>query len=275
MVERLPVAQRQIIAIARAVSRLRASSSSMSRHPRLRSRNAASLCDDRTAKLSGPRRHLHLTPAGGRYRALRPSSPSSRRPLYRTKSVAQPACTGLIDMMIGRDISDIFQAVAHIGDAVLEVPPTLQTRKSCATSRFRSAGRIVGISGLVGQKDQLAGPSSAISHRYGEIVVNGRAMPRRHSPRRHSARHRAVPEDRKEEAVTGFRRQNILYGHAQALSRMTLLSTPGEAARSILCGKACHQDAVDRTESDHFSVAQPERVVISMVGDSPEDTHRR
>jgi ABC-type sugar transport system ATPase subunit len=177
---------------------------------------------------------------------------------------------GLIDMMIGRDISDIFRKrSAHIGDAVLEVRQLSKRGILRDITLSVRQGEIVGISGLVGAgRTELARAIFGdLAIDTGEIVVNGRAMPRRHSPRDAIQRGIGlVPEDRKEEGlVTGLPvRQNISMAMLKALSRMTLLSTRREKrlARSFVEKLAIKTPSIEQ-KATYLSGGNQQRVVIA------------
>ncbi len=146
-----------------------------------------------------------------------------------TRPVRETTMTGLIGMMIGRSIADLFQKEpASIGEVVLDasaisVPGvlddiTLQVRK----------GEIVGLAGLVGAgRTELAraifGDLPLAS---GVVKVSGRPLRNRHLPRDAIAAGIGfVPEDRKEQGlVTELSvRENIGMAMLKSLSSIGII----------------------------------------------------
>jgi ribose transport system ATP-binding protein len=151
-----------------------------------------------------------------------------------TKPVRETSMTGLIGLMIGRSIADLFQKEpATIGEVVLDasaisVPGvldkvTLQVRK----------GEIVGLAGLVGAgRTELAraifGDLPLAS---GHVTVSGRPLRKGHLPRDAiAAGIGLVPEDRKEQGlVTELPvRENIGMAMLRSLSRLGVIKGANE-----------------------------------------------
>jgi ABC-type sugar transport system ATPase subunit len=235
MVESLSVAQRQIIAIARAVSitaRIvifdEPTSSLTERETNLLFDMIGRLRSEGLGVIYISHRMEEIFRLCDRVTVLRDGR------YVATKPVAETDMRDLIGMMIGRDIGDLFRKKpAPIGGAVLEVRNIAKQGLLRDISFSVRRGEIVGVAGLVGAgRTELAraifGDLSVDS---GEIRVDGQLIPPGHSPRRAIlAGIGLVPEDRKEQGlVPGLSvRQNISMPMLKALSRMNVVSTGRE-----------------------------------------------
>jgi ribose transport system ATP-binding protein len=187
-----------------------------------------------------------------------------------TKPVAETNMRDLIGMMIGRDISDLFRkAPAPIGDTVLEVKNLSKRGLLRDISFSMRRGEIVGVAGLVGAgRTELARALFGdLAIDKGEILVDGRPVPPGHSPRSAIlAGMGLVPEDRKEQGlVTGLSvRQNISMPMLKALSRMSVLSRRKEhhLAQSYVSKLAIKTPSVEQ-KATFLSGGNQQRVVIA------------
>ena len=187
-----------------------------------------------------------------------------------TKPVAETDMRDLIGMMIGRDISDLFRkAPAPIGGPVLEVQ-NLSKRGLLRDISFSvRRGEIVGVAGLVGAgRTELARAIFGdLAIDGGEIRVDGQLIPPSHSPRRAIlAGIGLVPEDRKEQGlVTGLSvRQNISMPMLKALSWVNVLNLRREQrlAESYVRKLAIKTPSIDQ-KATFLSGGNQQRVVIA------------
>jgi ABC-type sugar transport system ATPase subunit len=151
-----------------------------------------------------------------------------------TRPVSEIDLGSLIGMMIGRDISDLFRKEAvPIGEPVLEVRDLFKRGMLNGISFVVRRGEITGMAGLVGAgRTELARAIFGdLPFDAGEILVGGQALPKRHRPRQAiAAGIGLIPEDRKEQGlVTGLTvQQNIGMSMLRALSRFSVVSSVRE-----------------------------------------------
>jgi ribose transport system ATP-binding protein len=234
-VESVSIAQRQIIAIARAV--LSTARVIIFDEP------TSSLTERETALLFEMISRLRATGIGIIYISHRMEEIfrlCDRVTVFRdghyiaTKSVAETNHREVIGMMIGRDISDLFRKeVAPIRETVLEVRGLSKKGLLHDISFSLRRGEIVGVAGLVGagRTDLARAIFGDIRFDFGKILVAGKTISGHHSPRRAiSAGIALVPEDRKEQGlVLGLSvRQNISLAMLPALSRMGFIGASKE-----------------------------------------------
>ncbi len=187
-----------------------------------------------------------------------------------TKPVAETDMRDLIGMMIGRDISDLFRKEpATIGDIVLEVRNLTKRGLLRDISFSVRRGEIVGVAGLVGagRTELSRAIFGDLAIDSGEIRVDGNVVPPGHSPRRAIlAGIGLVPEDRKEQGlVTGLSvRHNISMPMLRALSRMSVLSLGKERrlAESYVTKLAIKTPSIDQKVT-FLSGGNQQRVVIA------------
>ena len=185
----ISIAQRQIVAIARAIS-IRVPRHHLRRADLLAdgTRGGAPLPGDPAPEPPGHRRDLHLAPDGGDFPPLRPGDGFPRRRYVATKPVNETSMRDLIAMMIGRDLSELFRKEpAPIGETVLEVRGVCVRGILDNVSLTVRKGEIVGLAGLVG-----AGRTELARAIFGDIAIDAarwRSVESRSSgPIRHARR---------------------------------------------------------------------------------------
>jgi ABC-type sugar transport system ATPase subunit len=190
--------------------------------------------------------------------------------LVGSNPVADTNLRELIAMMVGRDISDLFRKeAAEIGDVVVEVKG-LGARGLFSDISFSARrGEIVGIAGLVGAgRTELARAIFGdLPYDSGEIRIDGEPLPPGHSPSRAiAAGIGLVPEDRKEQGlVTGLPvRQNISMALLKTLSRLGVLSIAREKklAETYIARLAIKTPSMDQKVT-FLSGGNQQRVVIA------------
>jgi ribose transport system ATP-binding protein len=187
-----------------------------------------------------------------------------------TKRVAETNMRDLIGMMIGRDISDLFRKEpAVIGDTVLEVSRLTKQGLLHDISFSVRRGEIVGVAGLVGAgRTELARAIFGdLPFDGGGIRIAGKPLPLHHSSRRAiMAGIGLVPEDRKEQGlVTGLSvRHNISMAMLRALSWFSVLNISGEKrlAETYVRKLAIKTPTIDQ-KATYLSGGNQQRVVIA------------
>jgi ABC-type sugar transport system ATPase subunit len=190
--------------------------------------------------------------------------------LVGSKPVAETDLRELIAMMVGRDISDLFRKeTAKIGDVVLDVKGLAKRGVFRDITLTVRRGEIVGIAGLVGAgRTELARTIFGdLSYDAGEIRIGDEILPPGHSPRRAiAAGIGLVPEDRKEQGlVTGLPvRHNISMALLRTLSRFGVLSFRRERklAETYVARLAIKTPTVDQ-KATFLSGGNQQRVVIA------------
>lgn len=269
--ESLSIAQRQIVAIARAV--LSTARVIIFDEP------TSSLTDRETALLFEMISKLRETGIGIIYISHRIEEIfrlCDRVTVLRdghfiaTKSVATTNRLEVIGFMIGRDISDLFRKeVAPIGEIVLEVRGLSKRGVLQDISFSLRRGEIVGLAGLVGagRTDLVRAIFGDTTFDFGEIVVTGKTILGHRSPRRAiRAGIALVPEDRKEQGlVLGLSvRQNISLATLPVLSRLTFISGSEEKrlARSYVEMLTIKTPSIDQ-KTLYLSGGNQQRVVVA------------
>jgi ribose transport system ATP-binding protein len=269
-IESISIAQRQIVAIARAV--LSTARVIIFDEP------TSALTERETALLFGMITKLRETGIGIIYISHRLEEIfrlCDRVTVLRdgryiaTKSVAETDRLELIGLMIGRDISDLFRKeAAPIRETVLEVRRLSRKGLLHDISFSLRRGEIVGLAGLVGagRTDLARAIFGDITFDFGEIVVAGKTISRHHSPRRAIAAGIAlVPEDRKEQGlVLGLSvRQNISLATLPALSRLAFIGASEEErlARSYIELLTIKTPSIDQ-KALYLSGGNQQRVVL-------------
>ena len=269
-VESISIAQRQIVAIARAVS--------SAARVIIFDEPTSSLTERETALLFELISKLRATGIGIIYISHRLEEIfllCDRVTVLRdghyiaTKSVAETNRLAVIGMMIGRDISDLFRKeVAPIGETVLEVRRLSKKGLLHDISFALRRGEIVGLAGLVGagRTDLARAVFGDIRFDFGEIIVAGNRISGRHSPRRAIAAGIAlVPEDRKEQGlVLGLSvRQNIGLASLSGLSRLGFIGASKEKrlARSYIELLTIKTPTIDQ-KTLYLSGGNQQRIVI-------------
>jgi ribose transport system ATP-binding protein len=271
MVESLSVAQRQNIAIARAVSTTarivifdEPTSSLTERETNLLFDMIGRLRDEGLGIIYISHRMEEIFRLCDRVTVLRDGR------YVATKPVDDTDMRDLIGMMIGRDISDLFRKEpAPIGETVLEVRNLSKKGMLRDVSFSVRRGEIVGVAGLVGAgRTELARAIFGdLVVDGGEICVDGQKVPAGHSPRRAIlAGIGLVPEDRKEQGlVTGLSvRQNISMPMLKALSSLNVLSLRKEQrlAESYVSKLAIKTPTIEQ-KATFLSGGNQQRVVIA------------
>jgi ribose transport system ATP-binding protein len=187
-----------------------------------------------------------------------------------TKPVYETSMRELIGMMIGRDLGDLFRKEpAPIGGTVLEVQGVSVRGILDEISLSVRKGEIVGLAGLVGAgRTELARAifgDLAIDR--GRITINGNPVAKRHSPRAAiAAGIGLVPEDRKEQGlVTGLSvQQNIGMAMLKVLSRLNVVNFAAERrlAERYVSRLAIKTPSVNQ-KALHLSGGNQQRVVIA------------
>jgi len=272
LVGSLSVAQRQIIAIARAAA-------SAAARIVIFDEPTSSLTERETGLLFDLIRRLRSQGLGIIYISHRMEeifSLCDRVTVLRdgryvaTTPVADTDLRQLIGMMVGRELGDLARRPGSgTSKVVLEVrdlqKPGLLRDISFSVHR----GEIVGVAGLVGAgRTELAraifGDLAVAS---GEICVEGRSMPARHSPRQAIlAGIGLVPEDRKEQGlVTGLPvRENISMAWLKGLSRAGVIGRRRERslAEDYVRTLAIKTPTIDQ-KATYLSGGNQQRVVIA------------
>jgi len=270
-VQALSVAQRQIIAIARAAS--------TTARIVIFDEPTSSLTDRETSLLFGLIGRLKARGLGIIYISHRMEEIfrlCDRVTVLRdgrlvgTRPVAETNLRDLIAMMVGRDISDLFRKEpAEIGDVVLEVRGVSQPGVLRDVSLTVRRGEIVGIAGLVGAgRTELARAIFGdMPYATGEIWIDDERLPPGHSPSRAiTAGIGLVPEDRKEQGlVTGLPvRHNISMALLRSLSRLGVLSLSRERklAERYVARLTIKTPSIDQ-KATYLSGGNQQRVVIA------------
>jgi ABC-type sugar transport system ATPase subunit len=267
----LSVAQRQIIAIARAISTTariiifdEPTSSLTERETNLLFQTIERLRADGLGVIYISHRMEEIFRLCDRVTVLRDGRHVA------TKPVAETDLRGLIGMMIGRELGDLFRKErAEIGDAVLEVERLSKAGLLHDISFSVRRGEIVGVAGLVGAgRTELARAIFGdLPFDGGAIRIAGEALPRGHSSRRAiKAGIGLVPEDRKEQGlVTGLSvRHNISMAMLRTLSRLNVLSAGKERrlAEAYVKKLAIKTPGIDQ-KATFLSGGNQQRVVIA------------
>jgi ribose transport system ATP-binding protein len=234
-VQSLSVAQQQIVAIARAIS--------TDCRILIFDEPTASLTERETARLFDVIRRLREERLGIIYISHRLEEVfrlCDRVAVLRdgrqvaTMPVANTDLNGLIGMMIGRDVSDLFRKrQVPIGAVVLDVRRLSKRGMLHDISLTLRQGEIVGVAGLVGAgRTELAraifGDLACDS---GEVLIDGVSLGRRYSVRAAiAAGIGLVPEDRKDQGlVIGLSvQQNVGMAMLGALSRVGVVNASRE-----------------------------------------------
>lgn len=271
MVESLSVAQRQIIAIARATSTTarivifdEPTSSLTERETSLLFELIGRLRAQGLGIVYISHRMEEIFRLCDRVTVLRDGRYVGTRP------VSETDMRQLIGMMVGRDISDIFRKeAAEIGDKVIEVK-NLRKRGLLRDISFSiRRGEIVGVAGLVGAgRTELARAIFGdLEIDGGEILIDGSVLRGGHTPSRAiEAGIGLVPEDRKEQGlVTGLPvRQNISMALLKTLSRLGILMIGKERrlAETYVGKLAIKTPTIDQ-KATYLSGGNQQRVVIA------------
>jgi ribose transport system ATP-binding protein len=150
-----------------------------------------------------------------------------------TKKVADTRLPEIIAMMIGRDISDLFRKEpVAIGEPVLEVRNLSKRGVLDDISFTLHRGEILGIAGLVGAgRTELARAIFGdLLPDNGQVLIEGRSVHPRSPRDAIKAGIGLVPEDRKDQGlVTGLSvQQNISMPSMRSLSRFSVISVAKE-----------------------------------------------
>ena len=186
-----------------------------------------------------------------------------------TKPVAATNLQEIIAMMIGRDVSDLFRkASVPIGAPVLQVRNLTKRGVLEDISFTLHRGEILGISGLVGAgRTELARAIFGdLRFDSGEILVQGQPVTPRSPRDAISAGIGLVPEDRKDQGlVTGLSvQQNISMPLMRALSRFSVIGLAREKAlaREYVQRLAIRTPSIDQKVM-YLSGGNQQRVVIA------------
>jgi ABC-type sugar transport system ATPase subunit len=234
-VERLSTAQRQIIAIARAIS--------TTARIVILDEPTSSLTSRETEQLFAIVGRLRAHGIGIIYISHRMEEIfrlCDRVTVFRdgryvdTKPIGETDLADLIRMMIGREVGELYRKEAvPRGEVVLEVKGLGKAGVFRDISFSLHKGEIVGMAGLVGagRTEVARAVFGDLPYDEGEIRVGGQTLSRGHSCQAAILSGLAlVPEDRKEQGlVTGLSvRQNISMAVMAGLSRLGILSTGSE-----------------------------------------------
>lgn len=187
-----------------------------------------------------------------------------------TKPVAETSMRDLIAMMIGRDLSDLFRKEqAAIGEPVLEVRGVSARGLLDNISLTVRKGEIVGLAGLVGAgRTELARAIFGdLATDAGTLAVGGKTVLKGHSPRvAIAAGIGLVPEDRKEQGVVTELsvRQNVGMALLKSLSRLNVVNAAAERrlAERYTARLAIKTPSIDQ-KTLYLSGGNQQRVVIA------------
>ena len=271
LVGSISIAQRQLVAIARAVS--------TEARIMIFDEPTSSLTEHETTLLFETIRKLRQKGMGIIYISHRMEEifrVCDRVTVFRdgryiaTKKVAETSLGNLINMMIGRDVRDLFRKqAAPIGEVVLEVRNLSKKGFLRDISFVLRRGEIVGLAGLVGAgRTELARVIFGdLSYDSGQILVDGQRIRPGHSPRNAIAAGLGlVPEDRKEQGlVAGLSvRQNISMPMLHTLSRLSVVNTLREkqVAESYVARLTIKTPSIEQKVM-YLSGGNQQRVVIA------------
>jgi ABC-type sugar transport system ATPase subunit len=187
-----------------------------------------------------------------------------------TKPVAETSMRDLIAMMIGRDLSELFRKEpAPIGDTILEVRGVSVRGLLDNVSLTVRKGEIVGIAGLVGAgRTELARAIFGdLTIDVGTLAIGGEPILKSHSPRAAiAAGIGLVPEDRKEQGVVMELsvRQNVGMALLKSLSRFNVVNAAAERrlAERYVARLAIKTPSIDQ-KTLYLSGGNQQRVVIA------------
>ena len=271
LVGSISTAQRQIVAIARAIS--------TQCRVVIFDEPTSSLTEREAALLFGAIRRLSAQGIGVIYISHRMEEifllcdrvtvlRDGRR--VATKDMGGTSMRDLIGMMIGRDLSELFRKdSAPIGGPVLDVRGVSARGLLDNISLTVRRGEIVGLAGLVGAgRTELARAifgDLAIDE--GSIAIDGDKIPKGHSPRvAIAAGIGLVPEDRKEQGlVTELPvRQNLSMALLRSLSRLNIVNVAAERRLAVryVTRLAIKTPSIDQ-KTLYLSGGNQQRVVIA------------
>jgi ribose transport system ATP-binding protein len=186
-----------------------------------------------------------------------------------TKAMADTGLQEIIAMMIGRDVSDLFRkATVPIGEPVLQVRNLTRRGVLEDISFTLHRGEILGIAGLVGAgRTELARAIFGdLRFDSGEILVQGQPVSPRTPRDAINAGIGLVPEDRKDQGlVTGLSvQQNISMPVMGALSRFNVIRLAREKAlaRDYVQRLAIRTPSIEQKVM-YLSGGNQQRVVIA------------
>jgi ABC-type sugar transport system ATPase subunit len=187
-----------------------------------------------------------------------------------TKPIAETSMRDLIGMMIGRDLSELFRKEpAPIGETVLEVRGVFARGLLDNVSLTVRKGEIVGLAGLVGAgRTELARAIFGdLATDAGTLTIDGETIRAGHSPRAAiAAGIGLVPEDRKEQGlVTELSvRKNVGMALLKSLSRLNVINVAAERrlAERYVARLAIKTPSVDQ-KTLYLSGGNQQRVVIA------------
>lgn len=186
-----------------------------------------------------------------------------------TKNVADTRLQEIIAMMIGRDISDLFRKEAvPIGEPVLEVRNLSKRGVLDDISFTLRRGEILGIAGLVGAgRTELARAIFGdLRPDGGQVLIEGKQVQPRTPRDAIKAGIGLVPEDRKDQGlVTGLSvQQNISMPLMRSLARFSVISVAKEKAlaRDYVQRLAIRTPSIEQKVM-YLSGGNQQRVVIA------------
>jgi ribose transport system ATP-binding protein len=185
------------------------------------------------------------------------------------KPIEETSLEDIITMMIGRDLGDLFRKQpVPIGEVALEVRHLTKRGVLNDISLQVRHGEIVGIAGLMGAgRTELARAIFGdLKFDQGEILIEGRSIAPRNPKDAISAGIGLVPEDRKDQGlVTGLSVQrNISMPLMRALSRFNIINTSKEKAlaREFVQKLTIRTPSIDQKVM-YLSGGNQQRVVIA------------
>jgi ribose transport system ATP-binding protein len=186
-----------------------------------------------------------------------------------TQMIEETSLEEIISMMIGRDLGDLFRKQpVPIGEVVLEVRHLTKRGVLNDISLQVRRGEIVGLAGLIGAgRTELARAIFGdLKFDQGEILIEGQPLVPRNPRDAISAGIGLVPEDRKDQGlVTGLSVQrNISLPLMQSLSRFNVINTAREKAlaREFVQKLAIRTPSIDQKVM-YLSGGNQQRVVIA------------
>ena len=180
--------------------------------------------------------------------------------LVGSRSIRELTAAGIVTMMVGRDVTDLFpKAVVDIGDVVLEVRGYSRSGVFSDVSFTVRAGEVLGLAGLVGAgRTEVARSIFGLDpHDAGEVRIDGQRV-RVRGPRDAVKAHMGyVPEDRKKDGlVLGL-----------SVRSNTVLSVLSDLARAGWITKRMEMPTVGAMiERFQLRPPDPERTVATLSG---------
>ena len=143
----------------------------------------------------------------------------------------------LVRLMVGRNIDQLYpRRPSEVGEPLLEIRHLSRAGAFDDVSLSVRAGEVVGLAGLVGagRTEVLRAVAGADPYDSGEILVEGKALPRHRVPAAVSAGVGHVPEDRKSQGLVLMApvEENLGYATLRRYARGPLADRTGQRQRA-------------------------------------------